>query len=91
MPTIAEWLTIDGEQVLDGLRHAREKMETCSGELVLDFSAIQRLQPGAIRELEALVAIADRKKAKLCLRGVNVAIYKVLKLVRLAPRLSFLA
>jgi anti-anti-sigma regulatory factor len=72
------------------LRHAQEKLQVASGELVLDFSGVQRIEPGAIRELEALAEMADRKKMKLGLRGVNVAIYKVLKLVRLAPRFSFL-
>ena len=90
MPTIAEWLTIDKEQVIEGLRQAQEKLEMASGELVLDFSGVQRIEPGAIRELEALAGIADRRKVKLGLSGVNVAVYKVLKLVRLAPRFSFL-
>ena len=40
--------------------------------------------------LEELASIADDKAVKLVLRGVNVDIYKVLKLVKLTSRFSFL-
>ena len=36
-------------------------------------------------------SIADEKGVKVVLRGVNVDVYKVLKLVKLASRFSFLA
>ena len=89
MSAIAEWLTVDPEQVTKALRDAQKKLEMAASELVLDFSGVQRIDPGAIRELEILAGLADRKNIKLGLHGVNVAIYKVLKLVRLEPRLSF--
>jgi len=90
MPMIAEWLKIDGERVVPALQEAREKLDSAEGEVVLDFSAVRRIDPGAIREMEALARIADRKAVKVMLRGVNVDIYKVLKLVKLTPRFSFL-
>ena len=90
MPMIAEWLKIDGERVVPALQEAREKLDSAEGEVVLDFSSVRRIDPGAIREMEALARIADRKAVKVMLRGVNVDIYKVLKLVKLAPRFSFL-
>ncbi len=40
--------------------------------------------------MENLASTAGDKAAKVVLRGVNVDIYKVLKLVKLAPRFSFL-
>ncbi len=40
--------------------------------------------------MEELLDLADDKTIKITLQGVNVDIYKVLKLVKLAPKLSFL-
>jgi len=45
--------------------------------------------PPLLQSLEALAGLADAKAARMELRGVNVEIYKVLKLVKLAPRFSF--
>jgi len=41
--------------------------------------------------MESLAGRADEKAVKVVLRGVNVDIYKVLKLMKLAPRFSFVA
>jgi len=42
-----------------------------------------------VRALQTLAATADEKTVKVVLRGVNIEIYKVLKLVKLARRFSF--
>jgi len=90
MDSIAVWLKIDGERVADALHEAREKLNGAQGEAVLDFSTVRRIDPPALREIEALAGSADAKSVKVVLRGVNIDIYKVLKLVKLAPRFSFL-
>jgi anti-anti-sigma regulatory factor len=89
MATIAEWVRIDAERVIEGLQDAREMLDTANGELVLDFSSVRRIDPGAVRALQALAATADEKTVKVVLRGVNIEIYKVLKLVKLTRRFSF--
>lgn len=89
--TIAEWFKIDGERVVQGLQEASEKLDMAEGEVVLDFSSVRRIDPSAVREMEKLAGVADDKAVKVGLRGVNIDIYKVLKLVKLAPRFSFLA
>ena len=89
--TIAEWVTIDQESVAHGVQEAGEKLNGSEGEVILDFSAVRRVDPGALREMEKLAGVADGKAVKIGLRGVNIDIYKVLKLVKLAPRFSFLA
>lgn len=86
----AVWLKIDGERVVEGLQEARAKLDSAAGELALDFSSVRRIDPNALGEMEALAGIADDKAVKIALRSVNIDIYKVLKLVRLAPRFSFL-
>jgi len=55
----------------------------------LDFASVRRLDPGAVKAMEKLAGIADDKTVRVVLRGVNVEIYKVLKLVKLARRFSF--
>jgi len=89
MATIAAWLRVDGERVVEDLQGAQEKLDTSDGELVLDFSSVRRVDPGAVKAMERLASMADDKTVRVVLRGVNVEIYKVLKLVKLARRFSF--
>jgi len=65
------------------------KLDGSAREVVLDFSAVDRIDPGAIGAMEKLAAEADQKAIKVALRGVHVDVYKVLKLVKLVPRFSF--
>jgi anti-anti-sigma regulatory factor len=88
---IPEWLEIDAERVADALQEAGEKLESANGELVLDFASVRRIGPDAIRAMEELARCADDKTVKIVLSSVNVNVYKVLKLARLAPRFSFAA
>lgn len=91
MATIADWLKIDGEHVVRALNDAREKLNSANGELVLDFSSVQRIDARAITAMEGLADKAKDKSVKVVLRGVNVDIYKVLTLSRLTARFSFLS
>jgi len=85
----AVWLKIDPERVAEALHEALEKLDSAGGELVLDFSSVRRIDPGAIGVMEKLAAAAGEKAVKVALCGVNVEVYKVLKLVKLAARFSF--
>jgi anti-anti-sigma regulatory factor len=91
MATIAVMFKIDGEGVVPALQQAREKLDTANGQAVLDFSAVRRIDPAALSAIEELAGVADGRGVKLTLRGVNIDVYKVLKLARLAPRFSFLS
>jgi len=84
------WLKVPKESAAETLRNAGEKLQTAEGELVLDFSGLCRIDPGAIEALKRLAATAEARDVKVGLRGVNVGIYKVLKLAKLTPRFSFL-
>jgi len=90
MTMIGSWLEIDGEHMVQALQDAGEKLNSADGEVVLDFSSVRRIEPSALRTLEKLAGTADDKAVKVVLRGVNVDVYKVLKLVKLTPRFSFL-
>ena len=91
MDSIAVWVKIDGERVADALQETREKLNGADGEVLLDFSSVRRIDSHALRAMEALAGSADEKALKLVLRGVNIDLYKVLKLVKLAARFSFLS
>ena len=90
MTTSAGWLEIDGQDVAQALQAASETLDGAKGDVVLDFSSVRRIDPSAIRAMEKLAGLADGKSVKVVLRGVNVDIYKVLKLVKLTSRFSFL-
>ena len=86
---IAVWLNVDGGGIVPALQEAIEKMDGAGGEVILDFLPVRRIDPSALRAMEGLAAIADKKVVKLVLRDVNIDVYKVLKLAKLARRFSF--
>jgi anti-anti-sigma regulatory factor len=86
----AVWLNIDGERIVHALQEACEKLDTAEGELALDFSSVRRIDTTALSAMETLARMADEKKVKVVLRGVKIDVYKVLKLVKLESRFSFL-
>ena len=86
---IAVFLNIDETCVVPALREAGEKLDGTEGEAVLDFSSIHRIDTNGVRALEDLVRLADAKSVKVVLRGVSVDVYKVLKLMKLTRRFSF--
>ncbi len=86
---IAEWLKVDESRFMQSLQEADEKLHQAEGEVILDFTSVIRVDSKGLRELERLADRADAKSTKFVLRGVNVDIYKVLKLMKLAPRFLF--
>jgi len=90
MATIELFLKIDEDRVVSALQEAVGGLNSASGETVLDFSSVRRIDSVALRALEELVRTAEDKTVKIVLRGVNVDVYKVLKLVKLTHRLSFM-
>ena len=89
MTTIAGEIKIDGERMAEALQEAGNWLDSANSELVLDFSAVRRINPSGLRALEELAGAASDKAVTLELRGVSVAVYKVLKLAKLAPRFRF--
>jgi len=88
---IPVWMEIDGEHTAEALRQAGENLDSANGEVVLDFASVRRLDPAALKAMEELASSAHEKAVKVVLRGVNVNVYKVLKLARLSPRFAFMA
>jgi anti-anti-sigma regulatory factor len=89
MTMIDVWVEVDGNSVAQALHEAGEKLDSAGGDVFLDFSAVHRIDPSGLRALEDFAVTAGEKSVKVTLRGVNVDIYKVLKLARLSSRFSF--
>lgn len=89
MATIAVFLSVDEQHAGSALQQAAGRIEREGGELALDFSMVRRIDASALRALEQFANAADEKAVKVVLRGVNVNLYKTLKLVKLARRFSF--
>jgi len=91
MPNNAEWIKIDPQRVLHGLQQeAVDKVNSAPGEVILDFSSVLRIDSNVVGAMEQLADLAERGSVKVVLRAVNVDIYKVLKLLKLTQRFSFL-
>ncbi len=91
MAMIAVWLKIEEDSVVQALQNGGEKLDSVEGEVTLDFSSVLRIDPIALRAMEEFARLADGKGVKVVLRGVNVNVYKVLKLVKLTSRFSFVS
>lgn len=89
MATIAVFLTLDERQASSALQEAAGRLEDKGGEVVLDFSSVRRIDSGSLRALEQFADAAGKKEVRVVLRGVNVSLYRTLKLVKLAQRFSF--
>jgi len=86
---IAVWKKIDEESIVPALEQAGEKLDSAADQVVLDFSSVRRVDKGALQAMEGLSRVADEKGVRVVLCGVNVHVYKVLKLVKLTSRFSF--
>ncbi|HKD86028.1 MAG TPA: STAS domain-containing protein [Terriglobales bacterium] len=80
---------VDGERVTEGLLAVAKNLEGAGPEALLDFFFVQDIDQGGLRALEDLASAAEEKRIKVILRGVNVEIYKVMKLSRLTERYTF--
>jgi len=89
MSTIAVFLKVDGADAVSTLQEAAGSLDGAHGEAVLDFSSVCRIDSAAMRALEAFARVADDKGVRVVLHGVNVDVYKVLKLVKLTRKFSF--
>lgn len=85
----AVWLKIDEQRAVQALQGAGDRLDRADGEVVMDFSAVRRIDSNLLQAMEEFANQADDKAVKVALHGVNVDVYKVLKLVKLAQRFTF--
>lgn len=89
MAMIPMLLNIEEDRVVPALREAGERLESSEAEAILDFSAVCRIDSSALRAIEEFVSAASDRGIRVVLCGVSVGVYKVLKLAKLASRVSF--
>lgn len=68
---------------------ARIKFDESEFGAVLDFSLIERLDSSSLTAVRELSQRARDGHSKVILRGMNVEVYKALKLAKLTSGLSF--
>jgi anti-anti-sigma regulatory factor len=90
MAVVTVWLNIDEERMVSALREASEKLDSAESEVILDLGSVHWIDSPALRAMEDFSRIADEKGVKVIARGVNVYVYKVLKLMNLASKFSFI-
>jgi anti-anti-sigma regulatory factor len=88
METNTLCLKIDANNVISDLKQAEESLDARQ-ELALDFSGVTRIDSAGLQAVQRFAHRAEDKKTKVALRGVNVNVYKTLKLARLTSRFSF--
>jgi len=91
MAMISLWLNMDEKSIISALEEAGEKLDSAAGEIVLDFVSVAKIDAAALRAIERVANKAAEKTVKIVLHGVNVDVYKVLKLTKLAPHFSFVS
>lgn len=90
MATLSVMPKPETEHLVEILEDARKRLDSAEGEMIIDFSTVSRISPAAIGTLEELATLADTKAVRLVMRGVSVEVYKVLKLMKVASRFSYL-
>ena len=88
--TTSTCLLVDRDCPLQTLQEAATAIGT-GGELLFDFSAVERIDAKVLIAIEDLAERAEQAEVAVVFRGVNVKVYKVLKLVRLASKFSFVS
>lgn len=84
-------LKLNGADLVEALQDASQKLEDMEGDLILDFSSVQRVSPAALSAISDFADAADERPVNVVLRGVKVDVYRVLKLARLAQRFSMVS
>ena len=86
---VAIFLSIDEKSVVSGLERAADNLDGERQEIALDFSSLHRIDARGLSAIDEFARKAGAKEVKVILRGVNVDLYKTLKLARLTRQFSF--
>ena len=89
MSTSAVFLKIEDKRVVSTMQEAALGLDGTQSEAVFDFSCVRQIDSCGLHALEDFARVAEERNVKVVLRGVNVDVYKVLKLVMLTQRFVF--
>lgn len=81
---------VDPDDLPGALDEARAAFERSQdSEVMLDLAALRRIDPAGVAALAELARAAADRNVRLRARGVNVAVYKVLRLAGAADGIAF--
>jgi anti-anti-sigma regulatory factor len=89
MPMNTETVEVDPTRFVECIEDAILQVVRGETQVILDISALQRLDAAGLKGIEKLVEIAEAKGVRPIVRGARVEAYKVLKLLGLANRLTY--
>ncbi|MGO8797032.1 MAG: STAS domain-containing protein [Candidatus Sulfotelmatobacter sp.] len=78
------------DEIVAVLKETAKKLDQSQGKSILDFSSVRRIDSTALRALEEFADQAEKSSVKTVIRGPNIDVYKVLKLMKLTQRFSFI-
>jgi ABC-type transporter Mla MlaB component len=87
--TVSLLLKMNESTAASALLENRTRLDAWAGEVILDFSAMRRIDAATTSALQEFSDVAHGQGVRVVLRSVNVDIYKVLKLMKLTAPLSF--
>ncbi len=82
---------MEPQRLIEGLDLAAARAASGTGEVLVDFSVVGRIDSKTAAALEQLAALAGEHSVKVALRGVHGDVYKVLKLLKLTERFWFVS
>jgi len=80
---------IDEQRLVLALEQAAKQRDSGASEITVDFSSVRRLDSSLVRRMEELAC--SENGVKIVLRGVNVDVYKTLKLLKLTNHFLFVS
>lgn len=89
MPTNPVWPIADSDSVARAFEDAAGSLDSVDGEVTFELSAVPRVDARGLRAMETLAKAAQERKVKVALHGVNVGVYKALKLMGLTRSFQF--
>ena len=88
MKPVTEIVGVDEHRLEEYVRETGLRL-VAGAEIELDFSCVRRIGPRAVQELEMLAHAAEEEACIIVLRGVNIDLYKALRLLDLTRRFAF--
>lgn len=90
MATSAVWIKADDATFAQKVTQLCAELADTNGEVVIDLSSVRRIGTDELKAVEQLAKKARENDKKLTLRGVNVGVYKVLKVAKVTTHFCFL-
>ena len=91
MGTVAMLVNLEDGTLAAALEEVSGRLENGGRHLVLDFSSVERLSTAEVHAIDEFTRTADEKGVKVIIRGLDVELYRALKLAKLPVRLSLIA